>query len=179
MRLAIAASVLLATALQAPAQTQTRERPSSSQSQTQRVSNQEFLNKAWNINNFEIQAGREAQNKVKDADYRDFATMIVDDHSRMNDELKSISIKGAQLPTTLDKEHEQKLQQLTSATGQKFEEKFRTQQIKGHQDALKLFRDFASKADDAELKSWAERSVAVLTRHLQRAEELRKPSGVM
>lgn len=182
MRLAIAASLVLATTLQAPAQMQTRERPSTpNQSQTQKLTAPEFVDQAWNIDNFEIQAGRAAQTQAKDAAYRDFATMIVDDHTKLDDELKSAvgKMRGVQLPTSLDKERQQKLQQLTSATGQNFEEMFRTQQIQGHERALKLFQNFASSTDNAELKRFAENAVPILQRHLTRAQELRKPSGVM
>ncbi len=182
MRLAIAASLLLATTFQAPAQMQTRERPSSAeQSQSQRVTAQEFVNEAWNIDNFEIQAGRAAQAQAKDAGYRNYASMIVDDHTKLDDELKSAAgqTQGVQLPSSLDKKHEQKLQQLTSASGQNFEETFRTQQIKGHQEALRLFQNYAAKADNTDLKRFAENAVPVLERHLLRAQELKKPSGVM
>jgi putative membrane protein len=186
MRLAIATSILLATALGAPlnAQTQTRERPAGATSttpQAQRVTTQEFLNKVWNVNNFEIQAGREAENKAKDTAFRDYAQMIVADHTKMSDDLNNVvnKMRGAQLPKSLDKAHEQKLQQLTSASAQAFEEKFRTQQIDGHQQAIKLFQDYATTGDNDELKRWAQTSVAMLERHLERAQALRKPSGVM
>jgi predicted outer membrane protein len=38
---------------------------------------QNFVDKAWNIGNFEIQAGREAQNKANTQDFLDYARRIV------------------------------------------------------------------------------------------------------
>ncbi|PPD45605.1 MAG: hypothetical protein CTY15_04290 [Methylocystis sp.] len=181
MRLAIAASILLATTLQSPAQ-QTRDRPSSSeQSQSQRISTQDFVKQAWIIDNFEIQAGRAVQSQAKDAAYKDFAGMIVDDHTRLNDELKNVAgrLQGVELPTKLDREHEQKLQQLTSARDRNIEDTFRTQQIQGHERALKLFQNFAAKTENADLKRLAENAVPILQRHLTQAQELKKTSGVM
>lgn len=189
MRPVIATSVFLALALQGAAfaqqstQTPMREAPTTGTrtTQSQRVTTQEFLNKAWNINNFEIQAGQEAENKAQQADFKDFAKMIVNDHQKMQDDLRSImrSTRGAELPNAADAEHTQKLKQLSSATGAAFDREFRTQQIEGHQEAIRFFQDFAASADNPDLKNFAQKSVATLEKHLQRAEALKRPEGVM
>lgn len=187
MKLVIATSLLIATALPATvlaqAQTQTRDAPAMTQPQrmqkTQQMTAKEFMTQAWNINNFEIQAGREAQDKAKSAETKDFARMIVDDHTKMQDELKAATknVKGMEWPNKADAEHSQKLQQLGAATN--FDRDFRTQQIEGHQNAIRLFQDFAANGDNQELKTWAKNSVAMLEKHLQRAEALPASSGVM
>ena len=185
MKLVIATSLLLATALPTMvlAQAQTRDAPATTQTQrmqkTQQMTAKDFLTQAWNINNFEIQAGREAQDKAKSTEMKDFARMIVDDHSKMQDELKTAmkNTKGLDWPSKADAEHTQKLQQLGSAAN--FDRDFRTQQIQGHQDAIRLFKDFAATGDNQELKTWANNSVAMLEKHLQRAEALPSSSGVM
>lgn len=187
MRPVIATSVFLALALQGAAfaqqstQTPMREAPTTGARTNQRVTTQEFLNKAWNINNFEIQAGQEAENKAQKADFKDFAKMIVNDHQKMQDDLKSVmrSTRGAELPNAADAEHTQKLKQLSSATGAAFDREFRTQQIQGHQEAIRLFQDYAATGDNPDLKNFAQNSVAILERHLQRAEALKAPEGVM
>lgn len=185
MKLFIAASALLAMAAPAQAQSrpETREIPSTAapMSQTQRVTTQEFLNKAWNLTNFEIQSARDAQSKASGSGYKDYAQMILTDHTKMDDELKAAvtKMRDAKLPTEFDKEHQQKLQQLGAASDQNFDHQFRAQQIQGHQEAIRLFRNYASNGDNAELKAWAKTSVAMLEKHLQRAEALPKTSGVM
>jgi putative membrane protein len=186
MRCTIAASVLLALAMQGaaiaqPTQTQ-REAPNpGARSTSQRVTTQEFLNRAWNMNNFEIQAGQEAANKAPDAGFKDFAQMIVADHTKMQAELRSImrSTRGVELPTAADAEYARKLKQLGAAAGAAFEREFRTQQIQGHQEAIRIFQNYAASGDNQDLKKFAQNSVAILQRHLQRAEELERPEGVM
>lgn len=182
MRMAIAASILLATTLQAPAQqTQTREPAQGRMQQDmQRVSTQDFVNQAWMIDTFEIQAARAVESQVKDKQTRDFAKTLDRDHSRMNEELTSIAGKlSIKLPSSLDESNQQKLQQLKSASGQDLDRLFRTQQIQGHEKAIRLFQSYASDGDNAELKNWAKTAVATLQQHLDQAQALREPSGTM
>ena len=83
------------------------------------VSSQNFLDKAWNINNFEIEAGREKLRRTRQTlRVLDYARRIVRDHTNMDDELKPIVQQDRlNVPNALDKEHQNLLQQLSSATG--------------------------------------------------------------
>ncbi|HEY8162624.1 MAG TPA: DUF4142 domain-containing protein [Methylocystis sp.] len=187
MKSTIATCVLLALAMPGAAVAQSSQMqreapaPGSRATQPQRETAQGFVNQAWNINNFEIQAGQEAVNKEREGDYKDYAQMIAKDHMKMQDELRSItgSARGVELPNAADAEHAQKLKQLGSATGAAFEREFRTQQIKGHQQAIRLFRDYAASGDNPELQKFAQNSIPILERHLQQAEALKTPGGVM
>ncbi len=188
MKLAIASSAVLAIALTTPLQAQTMrqqtpQNPAATAplTQTERLTTDQFLTKAWNINQFEIQAGQEAESKAAASGFKDYAQMIINDHTKMNDELKSLIQKtgGMQLPNALDNEHQTEFNQLKASTERNFDRLFRTQQIKGHQEALRIFQSYASNGDNADLRSFAQNSVAMLQRHLDQAENLREPSGVM
>ncbi|WP_244434957.1 DUF4142 domain-containing protein [Methylocystis sp. SC2] len=134
---------------------------------------QNFVEKAWNIGNFEIQAGREAQNKANTQEFLDYARRIVRDHTNMDDELKPIlRQEGLNAPNALDKEHQALLQQLSSMTGARFEERFRTQQIDGHEKALRLFENYARNGQNADLKRWAQNGIPMLENHLRDAKAL-------
>jgi putative membrane protein len=134
---------------------------------------QNFMDKAWNIGNFEIQAGREAQNKANTQGFLDYARMIVRDHTNMDDDLKPMAQQGGlKTPDALDKEHQNLLQQLSSMTGARFEERFRTQQIDGHEKALKLFENYAKNGQNADLKRWAQNGIPMLEKHLRDAKAL-------
>jgi putative membrane protein len=147
--------------------------------QSEKLTTDQFLNKAWNMNQFEIQLGKEAENKASSG-FQDYARMILDDHTKMNDELKALTQKsGMQLPNTLDNEHQAELNQLKSASDRSFDKQFRAQQIKRHQQALRIFQSYASNGDNADLRSFAQNAVATLQRHLDQAEKLSEPSGVM
>lgn len=148
--------------------TDTMTRPNRADAATQN-----FVDKAWNINNFEIQAGREAQNKANTREFLDYARMIVRDHTNLDNELGPMLQQGGlKTPAGLDKEHQALLQQLSPATGARFEERFRTQQIDGHEKAVKLFQNYAKSGTDAELKRWAENAIPSLEQHLRDAKAL-------
>jgi len=101
---------------------------------------------------------------------------IVADHNNAEADLKPLlDAAGMTLPTapgSLDKEHQANLEKLGGLTGAQFDEQFRQQQIDGHEKALTLFRDYSKNGQHAELKSWAQRSIGMLEKHLQQAKTL-------
>lgn len=139
-----------------------------------------FIHKAWNIDNFEIRAGQHALNKTNNQAVRDYATMIVADHNNAEGELKPIvDAAGLAMPTapgSLDSQHQGNLDRLGGLSAAQFDAHFRQQQIDGHERALTLFRDYAKNGENAELKSWAQRSVSMLERHLDQAKSLPRAS---
>ncbi len=181
MRLAIAAGFLLAATLQAPCQTQPAPPPHGhAPAPAERVTTREFLDWAWNLDTFEIEAGRAVESRVEDFDMREFALAIARDHARLSDELTAIaSRQDLQLPKALDAERQQKLQALMSASGQALQAEFRNQQIDAHRNAVRLFQSYADDGDNVQLKQWAQRCLAMLRDHLVLAQHLHKPPGTM
>ena len=143
------------------------------------LSTQEFVTKATISNMFEIQAAQLAEQKLSDPAYRDFAKMLITDHKRLGDELKSNlrTVKDIQMPSSLDAKHEQMLQTLKSEPTGSFERQYREGQIHGHQQAVHLFQAYAQNGENSELKTWAKNSVPTLEKHLRRAEALPKPTA--
>ena len=137
---------------------------------------QNFVDKVWNINNFEIEAGQEAQNKANIQEFLDYARMIVRDHVKAGSELNAIlGQNGFNAPDALDAEHKNLLQQLSSITGARFEEQFRTQQINGHEKAIRLFQNYAKNGRNEALKTWAQNTLPTLENHLRDAKALPRP----
>jgi len=137
-----------------------------------------FVDQAAMVNMLEIDAAQAAKKNAKSSAYREYADMIVTDHTNMRHDLERIIVKlsGVTLPSKLDADDEQKLKRMESESGVQFERSYRQSQIDGHQKALKLFQDFVNGSSrDADLKSWAQASIPILQKHLQRAEDL--PTG--
>lgn len=136
----------------------------------------DFIHKAWNIDNFEIRAGQHALNKTSSQAIRDYATMIVADHNNAEAELKPIvDAAGLFMPTapgSLDKEYQAKLDELGKLGDAQFDGQFRQQQIEGHEKALEAFRNYSKSGQHAEVKSWAQRSIGMLEKHLEQAKAL-------
>ena len=175
-KLVLAAALV---ALAAPVHAQTAAPATANQKNVGPVSaaTKKFVTTAAMTDMFEIQAGQLAQQKADDSAYKDFAQMIVGDHTKTTDQLKSMApqLQGVQLPQQLDATHKAKVDKLSSASGAAFERQFKTEQTQGHKQAIQEFQTYAKSGDNAELKAWAEQTLPALKTHLQHAEALPSP----
>ena len=138
------------------------------------ASTKTFVKKAGMTNLFEIQAGRIAEQKSDNSKVQDYAKMIIGDHQKAQEELKSAAkeVHGVSLPQSLDKKHRGLIKRLQSASGTAFLRTFKDQQVKGHKEGVKLFQDYGQAAQNAKLKQFAQQALPVLKKHLQHAENL-------
>jgi len=137
---------------------------------------EKFAQTAAMTDMFEIQAGRLAQQKSTEKAYKDFAAMIISDHTKTSEQLKSMAPKlHVQLPQELDRAHKAKIEELSSVDGAAFDRRFKAAQLEGHKQAIAEFERYANSGDNADLKSWAEQTLPTLKTHLQHAEALPNP----
>lgn len=135
-----------------------------------------FVNDAAITDIFEIQAGQLAQQKVKDAAYKDFAQMTISDHTKTTEELKGMAPKlGIELPQKLDQKHQALLDKLNTLSGAAFESAYRRDQIEGHQAAIAMFQRYARSGDNPEVKRFASQTLPTLHKHEQHAQSLPRP----
>ena len=182
MKKLVIAAALIALAAPVHAQTQAPASPTApsqmnAQQGTVSAATKKFVTTAAMTDMFEIQAGQLAQQKTEDSAYKDFAQMIVADHTKTTDQLKSMApkLQGVELPQTLDKTHQAKIDKLSSLSGAAFERQFKNEQVQGHKQAIKEFETYAKRGDNQELKGWAEQTLPALKTHLQHAEALPSP----
>jgi len=129
--------------------------------------------KIADVNNFEIQAGRLAQQKAQSDEIKQFAKMMVDDHTQAQQQLQQIAQrKGMQFSQQLMPVHQTMLQELNKLEGQEFERAYLYGQVAGHtKTALKL-RDDKTELQDPELKQYAATILPKVQQHLQHAQKL-------
>jgi putative membrane protein len=138
------------------------------------LSTDEFVKKVAISDRFEIESSKLAQQKA-DAESKQFAGKMVTDHGKTSSELKSMVQSGkvkAQLPTALDDEHKQKLDQLRGLSGEQFDSTYDQMQKQAHQEAVTLFERYAQNGDNADLKQWAAKTLPALKEHHSMAEKL-------
>jgi putative membrane protein len=138
----------------------------------QNVNAAEFVNKAANSNMFEIQSSQLALEKTQNDRIRNFAQRMVQDHTQAGDRMKAAA-QGQTVPTSLDQEHAQMLQQLQQASGASFERSYVQMQYDGHQKAVALFESYGQSGDNPQLKQFAEQTVPTLREHLQMITQIR------
>ena len=143
---------------------------------TSAPSAQEFVNKVAISDMFEIQSSQLALSKEADADTKPFAEKMVQDHQKTSSELKGLvegSMVKLTLPTRLDAEHQQMLNELNAKSGKDFDQTYDQIQVKAHREAAALFEAYSKSGEDSELKTWAGKMLPHLKEHLSMAEKLK------
>jgi putative membrane protein len=139
-----------------------------------------FVNSAAAAGSFEIMSSNLALTLSSNADVKSFARMMVEDHTKVADELKSIvpGLKVKTMDETLDKQEISDLERLKTESGAAFDKDYISLQVKGHRDAVKLFGDYAQSGDNARLKKFAAANLPTLKHHLEEAETLKAGPGM-
>jgi putative membrane protein len=123
----------------------------------------DFVSKAAMSDMYEVQAGNLAADKGQSDAVKQFGQEMVDAHTKTTEELtgivKSKNIK-VDLPTKLDAKHQKLIDDLNSASAQEFDKTYANQQVDAHQEAVDLFKKYASSGDDADVKQFAEEDAA-------------------
>jgi putative membrane protein len=126
-----------------------------------------FATTAANGGMAEVELGKLALQKSANAKVKDFATMMVNDHGKANEELMSIAkTKNITLPPDIDEDHKKKADELSKKTGSDFDKDYVAAMVDGHKKTLKLMQDQAKDGKDAELKAFAEKTAPIVQAHL-------------
>lgn len=119
----------------------------------------------------EVQLGKLAQTNASSAQVKKFAQMMVEDHSKANDELKALAQqKGITLPTALSEDHQKKYNDIAEKTGEAFDKEYMDFMVKDHKEDINAFQNEAENGNDQELKTWAAGKVPTLQHHLEMAQ---------
>jgi putative membrane protein len=134
-----------------------------------------FVEKAALTDMYEIEAAKIALQRSKVQPVKDFAQMMIDDHTATTAELGPLaSAAGVAPPTALDEDHMKKLDDLKSAKVQDFDDKYIDQQTAAHSDALGLMKDYAENGKDPGIQAFASKVALKVDEHLQKVKALDK-----
>ena len=143
------------------------------------VSTAEYVQKSALSDMFEVSAGNLAAERSIDPAIREFGRTMVAEHVRSSGDLK-IAVQQANvkamLPTALDREHHDLLQDLQRQSGDQFDQTFLRAQLKGHRDALDLQRAYSQSGDNEALRKIAAEKTPVVEEHLAKLEVLAQNS---
>lgn len=100
--------------------------------------------------------------------------MMVRDHTKANDELKSLATAaGLTLPTAPDASQQRMHDDLKAKTGADFDKAFAEMMVTDHQKAVDLFKKQSADGSDPALKQFADKTLPTLEQHLAQSKELR------
>lgn len=123
----------------------------------------------------EVQAGQLAQQNGASQRVKDFGGMMVTDHSKANDELRSYaSGHGITLPDSLPSKEQKHINQMKSMKGAAFDRHYISMMVDDHQKDVAKFKKESTGANDAQLKQWAGNTLPVLQKHLDSIQAIKK-----
>jgi putative membrane protein len=137
--------------------------------------NADFLTEAASGGMMEVQLGQLAKTKASSQAVKDFAAMMVRDHSNANTQLKSIAAKkNVTLPAALPEKHQKHVTDLTEKSGADFDKDYMKMMVDDHQDDIKMFEKCAKDdKEDADIKAFAAKTLPTLYKHLDAAKAIR------
>lgn len=134
---------------------------------------QAFLQDVCIDNLFEIQAGQIAVQKAQDDQVKQFAEMLIKDHTQANQKLKQIAQSAnVQLEEKLDPIHQMKLQKMQKCPASEFTRKFVFEQTAGHTKDVLEFQYQSQNAQNPQVKQFATQILPKLQQHLKHANDL-------
>lgn len=134
---------------------------------------QKFLMEAAMSNLREIEVGRMATQQGTSDAVKQFGQMMVDHHTKANEELMSLaSSKGVTLPTAMEEKHRGDLTKLSAQSGADFDRAYSRMMVKDHDKAVDLFEKESERGADADLKAYAAKALPTIQQHLQMARAL-------
>ncbi len=119
-------------------------------------SDKDFVKDIATANIAEVELGRMALDKAVNPDVKKFAQMMVDDHTKANEELTTIASKdNIAIPSGLDDKHNDLRDKLAKKTGADFDKDYIDAMVDGHKDVMDKLE---SRIDKDTLSKWKARS---------------------
>jgi len=126
----------------------------------------------------EAHLGQMAAGQASRQDVKDYASMLVTDHTADYEQLTVLAAKdGFTMPKGLDAAHDRMIAPFDKLKGAAFESRYIHEMIVGHTEAIGIYTKEAADAENADLKAYASATLPTLHKHLDGAKALeKKPS---
>jgi putative membrane protein len=159
-----------------PGMAQTNE--SSNAAGSGKSSDKKFVKKAMAGGEAEVTLGKMAAEKASSPDVKEFGQKMVDDHGKLNDQMKPIASQmGISEPTSLPHKDQALQKKLEGLSGADFDKAYMSAMVKDHRKDLSEFQQEASSGKDPQVKDAAQQGAQVIQQHLELAEQVAQKVG--
>ena len=144
-----------------------------------------FVEKMGQANIAEVKLGQLAAERAANAQVKQFAGRMVNDHQKANAELKQIASKMAvQLRADLDAKHQDLYDRLSKLKGPEFDREYMQAMVDGHQEVLRELERQTGSAErgvgtsggvsqaSASVSGWAKNALPDVRQHLEQAKQI-------
>ena len=148
----------------------------------------------------EVQLGQLASQKASSPDVKQFGQMMVKAHTQSNNELKQIASQlNVQVPAQLDDEHRELHERLSKLQGAEFDREYMNAMVEDHEEVINKLEDRANQntrnndsnnpnagatgtsgnnaQGEQALSQWAQKTLPIVQKHHQRAEQINEKVG--
>lgn len=148
--------------------------------ETPRVSDTQFARDAAIGGMLEVQLGKIALQKASNEQVKEFAQRMVDDHSRIGDELSGIAAKdNIMLPDELDGKHKAVVERFSKmSAGSHFDSAYIDAMIRAHRADIAAFEKEQDIGQNHDLTKWVTNTLPTLRDHLRLAEAAQRLVGI-
>jgi len=126
----------------------------------------------------EIETAKMALDKGTSQDVKQFAQMMIDDHTKANQELAQLAqakdLEMSDEATLMDKA---KAMILKLRDGENFDEAYANNQVVAHEQTIEMYEDYVEGGENADLKQFAQKALPKLQEHLKQAKDLQAKHG--
>jgi putative membrane protein len=133
----------------------------------------DFVMEAASGGMMEVELGQLAQQKATNQRVKDFGAMMVRDHSKANEDLKTAVSGKITVPATLSDKHQGHINDLKEETGADFDRDYIKMMVNDHEADIKKFEDIARDSKDQAVRDFANNALPTLRNHLAEAKSIR------
>jgi putative membrane protein len=118
----------------------------------------------------EVELGKLAAEKASSDEVKKFGQRMADDHSKANDELKTLAqSKNITLPSEIGAEEKALRDRLMKLSGPAFDQAYMKAMVSDHVKDVNEFKVESKNGKDPEVKAWAAKTLPTLEEHLKLA----------
>lgn len=132
----------------------------------------EFMTKAAQSDNTEVQTSKLALQKSQDKTVRSFAEEMIRDHTDSTKQLKQIAQrKGFTLPKGVGSDNQALVSGLKNASGSQFNRAYMQGQVQAHTKTQAEYQKYIQQGKDPDLQAFANKISPIVAEHLQMAQK--------
>ncbi len=139
-----------------------------------------FLKAASDGSLFEIKTSQLALQKSNSADVKQYAQQMIDDHTKLMEQMKPVAAEAGVTPPTdlVSKLHKTEYKKLQGLSGDAFDQAYIKAQLMDHQQTEKAFKTEESAGQLADEKAAATQGQPIIDDHMQKIQQIAQAHNV-
>lgn len=138
-----------------------------------------FITRTAQANLAEVQMSAWAKDHALSDEVRQFAGKVMDDHTKLADELRGLAVnQNATLTADLDPKDSAEIERMKTLEPNVMERAYMHEVMKWHQREADAFKREVETGKDPDLKNWASRMLPKIQAHIKQGEDTERAIGM-